>query len=95
MSTFLAAVFWAVWLVGTLFCAWKALNALADRKREQRHDVGPDTLRLLQKLDAHLDEYADADPDLIEVFGSHAPDRDAGCDRLRNALRQHREEDGT
>lgn len=82
MSTPLAAAFWSVWVVGTLFCAFKALAALADRRREQRHDVGPDALRLLQELDVHLDEYVAADPELA-----------AGFDRLRDAIRDHRTED--
>lgn len=82
MSTPLAVFFWAVWVIGTLFCAWKALTAIADRRREQRHDIGPDALLLLQELDAHLDEYLLANPDIA-----------AGFNRLRDAIRDHRTED--
>ena len=49
------------------------------------HDVGPDALRLLQDLDAHLDQYSTQLAGLYERVGS--PDLDAGCDRLREAIR--------
>lgn len=45
-----------------------------------RHDVGPDTLRLLQELDAHLDNYVAADDELA-----------AGFDRLRAAVRDEQQ----
>jgi hypothetical protein len=49
-----------------------------------RHDVGPDALRLLEDLDAHLDEYLLANPEVA-----------AGFDQLRDAINEHRKEDGS
>lgn len=59
----------------------RAVDEHLDRKRldaahDDEHDVGPDALRLLEDLDAHLDEYLAADPELT-----------AGFDRLREAIR--------
>lgn len=72
-------------IVGAVFCGCLLKTAITEHRRErQRHDVGPDALRLLQELDTHLDEYVAADPELS-----------AGFDRLRNALREHRKEEGT
>jgi len=64
------------------------------------HDVGPDALLLLEDADAHITEYVAEDPDLFEVFGPDVPvpnlgthpDAAAGFDRLRQAIRDHRED---
>jgi cytochrome c-type biogenesis protein CcmH/NrfG len=81
VSTGQALVITAVSVVGALACAWQAIRAW---RAADRHDVGPDSLRLLEDLDAHLDEHVAADPELA-----------AGFDRLRTAIHEHREEDKT
>lgn len=61
----MACVF-AAWTVTALTVAgvWARRAWRAETEREQptreatQHDVGPDSLRLLQDLDAHLDAYA-------------------------------------
>lgn len=62
---------------------------------------GPDSLQLLEDADRHLDQCAAADARLSGAFGQGAPipdltthpDFDAGCDRLWDAIREHREEE--
>lgn len=53
--------------------------------------TGPDALKLLVDLDAHLDAYFAPMAHLFEP-----PDADAelvaGCDRLRDAINEHRKE---
>jgi hypothetical protein len=63
------------------------------REAHQRADSyqGPDSLRLLQDLEAHMDAYGARVVGLYEQ--PHvAPDPvfAAGCDRLRGAVRDHR-----
>jgi hypothetical protein len=53
------------------------------RRRADGHDVGPDTLLLLEDLDAHLDEHVATDPYLA-----------AGFARLRAAVRDEQEREG-
>jgi len=86
------------WLIYRDIAAEDVVNAaLADNS----HDVGPDALQLLEDADLHLNQYAAADTDLWAAFAPGAPipdltahpDADAGFDRLRQALRDHREED--
>ncbi|MCI3246495.1 hypothetical protein [Streptomyces spinosisporus] len=48
------------------------------------HDVGPDALRLLQDLDAHLNDYYARLPGLFEEVGPPDPD---GIARLMKAVR--------
>lgn len=87
MITFLKilAVVFALMAVCVFVC-WRVGRVLRrSLHRDRTADVGPDSLRLLQELDAHLDDYVAADPELA-----------AGFDRLRDALREHRQqEDGT
>ena len=66
-------------LAGAAVCAWQVRRALRDN---QQPDIGPDALRLLEELDAHLDNYVLADPELA-----------AGFDRLRTAITDHRKEE--
>ena len=56
-------------MIRALACWWR-------RRYVTTHDVGPDTLRLLADLDAHLDQYLLDHPDVA-----------AGFDRLRDAVR--------
>jgi hypothetical protein len=49
---------------------------------EPDHDVGPGQLRLLEDTDAYLDRVIADDPELA-----------AGFDRLRQAIRDHREDE--
>jgi len=49
------------------------------------HDVGPDNLRLLEDLDAHLDQHFARVAALYERVGPPGPDL-AGLDRLRQAV---------
>jgi hypothetical protein len=67
--------------LGALACAWQAIRAW---RADDRYDVGPDALRLFEDLDAHLDEHVAANPELA-----------AGFDRLRTAIHEHREQEGT
>ncbi len=48
--------------------------------RATTHPVNPKALRLLEELDAHLDDYVTADPELA-----------AGFDRLRAAIRDEQQ----
>jgi C4-dicarboxylate-specific signal transduction histidine kinase len=68
--------------VGIALCWICRAHKRSQRWADTEHDVGPDSLRLLEELDAHLDAHVLADPQLS-----------AGFDRLRQALRDHREED--
>ena len=54
--------------------------ARAVRRLRAGHYDGPDSLLLLEDLDAHLDEYVAADPQLAARF-----------DRLRDAIRDQQE----
>jgi hypothetical protein len=62
------------------------------REARARHDVGPDALRLLDDLDAHLNEYAATVAGLYEPVG---PDYSARCARLRAAIRDEQNGDPT
>lgn len=53
-------------------------------RRDRRHDVGPDALRLLEELDGHLDAFAADDPEV-----------QAGLARLRAAVRDEQQNGGT
>lgn len=69
-----------------------AARATARRRRRQnadRHDVGPDRLLLLEELDAHLDQQFAALAGLYEQLGP--PDLDAGCARMRAAIREEQQ----
>jgi hypothetical protein len=65
-------------------CAWQVRRAWLAHRAQQQHDVGPDALRLLEELDAHLDEYLLANPDVA-----------AGFDRLRAAIHDEQQNGGT
>ena len=69
--------------------AQRAAVARALASEQVVHDVGPDALRLLQDLDAHLDQYSTQLAGLYERVGS--PDLDAGCDRLWQAIRDEQQ----
>lgn len=108
MSIDKAIVIIAVSIVGALVCAWQVRRALrepldrdriiaAARKRsafptDTEHDVGPDALRLLEDLDAHLDQQFAALAGLYERLGPS--DLDAGFDRLRQAIRDEQRKGG-
>lgn len=108
MSTDKVIVIIAVSIIGAVFCAWQVRRALrgplerelivaAARRRaallhEVKHDVGPDSLRLLEDLDAHLDQQFAALAGFYERLGP--PDLDAGCDRLRQAIRDEQRNGG-
>lgn len=66
----------------------------AEEAREETvHDVGPDALRLLQDLDAHLDAHAARLAGLYERLGPPDPAWDAGRERLYDAVRDHQKGD--
>ncbi|OLE25513.1 MAG: hypothetical protein AUG49_10595 [Catenulispora sp. 13_1_20CM_3_70_7] len=108
MSTDKVIVIIAVCILGAVFCALQVRRALrsplerdlivaAARRRtallnEVKHDVGPDALRLLEDLDAHLDRQYAALAGLYERLGP--PDLDAGCDRLLRAIRDEQRKGG-
>jgi hypothetical protein len=57
----------------------------AEEAREETvHPVGPDSLRLLEDLDAHLDAHLAG---LYERLGPPDPQWDSGCERLWDAVR--------
>jgi len=97
---------WILWAAVAAALVWQVRRALreplerdriiaAARRRQGApvHDVGPDQLRLLEDLDAHLDEYFARMSHLFEELGPPNVPDPAGFDRLRQAIREHREED--
>ncbi|GAA3851891.1 hypothetical protein GCM10023084_02630 [Streptomyces lacrimifluminis] len=64
-----------------------------EAREETTHDVGPDPLRLMQDLDAHLDAHAAQLAGLYERLGPPGPEWDAGCERLWDAVRDHQKGD--
>jgi hypothetical protein len=108
MSTDKVIVIIAVSIVGALFCAWQVRRALREPLKRDlivaaarnrmplltgvQHDVGPDALRLLEELDDHLNEQLAALAGLYERVGP--PEVDAGCDRLRPAVRDEQQKGG-
>lgn len=98
-------VLWAlivVWLAATVTrrVRREASNVdriIADAQRTRvldgiRHDVGPDSLRLLEDLDRHLDTYADQVAGLYEPMPSPDPVLAAGAHRVRAAINDQRKE---
>lgn len=87
MSTVSAAVtvITVLAFAGAVFC-WRMSRVLRRSLHPDQTadtaDVGPDALQLLEDLDAHLDAYVAADPELA-----------AGCARLWDAIHDHRTED--
>ena len=89
----------ACWLIAAVLLPGGLLLALglcraagrASRAEEAReetvHDVGPDSLQLLQDLDAHLDAHAAQLAGLYERLGPPDPAWAAGCERLWDAIR--------
>lgn len=67
--------------------------ACASVARPAEDYVGPDSLRLLQDLDAHLDQHFTQLAGLYERVGPPTFDLDAGCDRLRQAIRDEQNGD--
>lgn len=93
-----------VCIVGAVFCAWQVRRALREpldrdriiaeahrRTAPDGHDVGPDALRLLEDLDAHLDGYFARVSHLFEELGP-PPIDPAGLDRLRAAVRDDQQQ---
>ncbi len=91
----------ACWIVAAVLFLGGLLLALglcrvgsaASRAEEARekpvHNVGPDSLRLLEDLDSHLDAHAARLAGLYERLGPPDPAWDAGLERLRDAVRDH------
>lgn len=96
MSTETACWLIAFALLGAAFmalalCRTAGLASRAEEAREETaHAVGPDPLRLLQDLDTHLDAHAAQLAGLYERLGPPGPEWDAGCERLWDAIRDHR-----
>ena len=98
---------WILWGVACAGLAWLIYRAIATEDvvnaalADDGHDVGPDSLQLLEDADFHLNQCAAADTDLWAAFAPGAPipdltthpDADAGFDRLRQAIRDHREDE--
>lgn len=69
-------------------CRAAGTSSRAEEAREETvHDVGPDALRLLEDLDAHLDAHAAQLAGLYERLGPPASEWDAGLERLWDAVR--------
>jgi hypothetical protein len=90
VSTSQALTITTIAVFTALALAWQILTAWAGDDEE--HDVGPDGLRLLEDLDAHLDAHFARLAPLFEELGPPPADA-AGCDRLRDAIRQQREDE--
>lgn len=89
-------------LAGTYFALARARRRPSERARiiaaarrnqdvDLDRDVGPDSLRLLQDLDAHLDEYAATLTGLYEPAAAPAPH--AGLAELRQAIRDEQQKE--
>lgn len=98
MSTLTAALTAALIVVACLLllavglCRAAGRGSRAEEAREETgHDVGPDSLRLLEDLDAHLDAHAAQLAGLYERLGPPGPEWDAGCERLWDAIRDERQ----
>jgi hypothetical protein len=89
VSTSQALVITVAATLGALACAWQAIRAW---RAGSQHDVGPDSLRLLEDLDAHLDAHFARLAPLFEELGPPQSDP-AGFDRLRTAIHEHREDE--
>jgi hypothetical protein len=78
-------------LLAFAFLIWRVWRDPRPKARDviaaARHDVGPDNLRLLEDLDAHLDAYAAQIAGLYEPLVSPDPVLAAGADRLWDAIR--------
>lgn len=95
MSTDKVVVILVVSIVGAAVCAWQLRRALREPvDAEVQHDVGADSLRLLEELDAHLDAHFAKLAGLYERLGPPpGPDpMAAGLDRLRGAIRDEQAE---
>ncbi|NUP42357.1 MAG: hypothetical protein HOY76_36330 [Streptomyces sp.] len=60
-AAFIAAAFLFLGVVAVLILI---ASAIATWWRGRQHDVGPDPLKLLEDLDAHLDGFALEDPEI-------------------------------
>ncbi|WP_435215836.1 hypothetical protein [Streptomyces sp. bgisy034] len=76
------------------YCMWRACREPRPKARDviaaAQHDVGPDSLRLMQDLDEHLDAYYARLAHLFEELGP-PPGQDpmaAGRKPLKDAIRQ-------
>lgn len=88
---------------GLLVCLglFALLGKATIRWRQTRgaHDVGPDSLRLLEDTAADITVYVAEDPDLWDAFGPHTPmpdltahpDTNTGLERLRRAVRDEQQ----
>jgi hypothetical protein len=60
---------WALVLVLAAALAWVIVHKLrGGNRRVEAALEGPDTLALLEELDAHLEEYVAADPEMAARF---------------------------
>lgn len=98
----------AVAIVGALACAWQVRRALREPLKRDlivaaargrmplltglQHDVGPDTLRLLEDLDDHLNQRYAALSGLYECLGP--PDLEAEREQLLHAIHDEPQEGG-
>ncbi|MFH8336908.1 hypothetical protein [Streptomyces sp. AM6-12] len=75
-AVLLATVLLTAMATGALIAAvWAAARAIVRRVRARRSGLEVAELRLLEELDAHLEDYLLENPDL-----------EAGLNRLRNAI---------
>lgn len=92
-AALIVAAFLGCSLSGTYWCLARAKRRPSERARiiaaarartgldaDDGHDVGPDSLRLLEDLDAHLDRYLIDHPDVADGFA-----------RLRQAVRDEQQ----
>jgi hypothetical protein len=88
-----ATIIAVAYVIVSVLAVWVWVR-LGRTRRPSAHDVGPDQLRLLEEMDAHLDEYVAEDPDLWDVFGRGGNwDVQAGLDRLRQAIRDEQQKE--
>jgi len=80
---------YACLFLGMAVVVWRATRPRPAR-RVAEHDVGPDALRLLEDLEDHMTAYEASVRSLYDRPRTpHDPVIAAGCDRLRQAIRDH------
>lgn len=82
--------YWLLWGFVVAVVAWQTRHALGEPLVRARAGLPPTAAD--NKPGAHIADHDECE--LIWSMPAFDPDLDAGCDRLRQALRDHREEEG-
>lgn len=91
---------WLLWGLVVAVLAWQTRQALREPSQRARITAAAARARVGlppaapdNEADVHLADHDECE--LIWSMPEYDPDLDAGCDRLRQAIREHREEDQT